>query len=91
MCYAPHHRASRRASPRGEALEQGFTFFRIFATSKNEKGEALTKERLTIFAEFCVEQNEARGILDERRAFDFMRQGTRRISKERFGGLNLKL
>ena len=30
------------------------------------RGEALTKERLPIFAEFCVEQNEARGSLVER-------------------------
>ena len=37
---APHQSTSLTASPRGEALKQGWTFFRIFALSKNEKGEA---------------------------------------------------
>lgn len=42
MCYAPHHLASQRASPRGEALTgmQGFSFLRHFATGNMAQGEA---------------------------------------------------
>ena len=46
--------------PRGSLDERkGFPFFRIFALSKNEKGEA-SERGFPFFAEFCFEQNEAK-------------------------------
>ena len=48
ICYAPHSSKALLCppSPRGEALEQGWTFFRIFALSKNEKGGRLYQRQL---------------------------------------------
>ena len=86
LCCAPHQSVLRTASPQGEATKRLTIFFRkatfdkqlenklrpsspCFARSFPPRGSLW--KRLTIFAEFCVEQNEARGSLTQGRLHIF--------------------
>ena len=69
MGYAPHHLASQGASPRGEAAKR-LTIFASLCASTMRQGEALTKARITLFAE----ENFASKILWQGEALECCRK-----------------